>query len=300
MNGPVLRSWLFVPGDAPGKIDKAVSTSADALIFDLEDAVAPDRKAEARRLVAEHLLARRNAMGARAYVRINPIQSEFALEDLTAVLPGAPDGIVLPKPRSVTDVRTLSNWLDVLEVQNGLERGVTRILPVATETPEAIFALGEYAQAPGRLAGLTWGAEDLAAALGALDNKDPSGAWSQPYALARSLCLFAAGAANVPAIETLFANFRNAADLREVANRARRDGFSGMIAIHPAQIDVINAAFTPDDTEIERARHIVSLFESSPTQGAVALDGVMLDRPHLVQARKILAAARYTQPQEQP
>jgi citrate lyase subunit beta / citryl-CoA lyase len=285
------RSLLFVPGDSEKKLKKSADIQADALILDLEDAVAPARKAEARTLVREHLTQRPDRSRTQLWVRINPLETPLALDDLRSVIGGGPDGIVLPKTRSADDVVRLAHYLDAFETQADIERGRVRILPVATETPQAVFSLGDFVRCGPRLAGLTWGAEDLSAAIGAMTNKQDDGSWSHPYQLVRSLCLFAANAAGVAAIDTLFADVRDTKGLRAACNVARRDGFSGKIAIHPDQVQVINESFTPSSDEVERARRIVDLFESNPGVGTIALDGQMLDIPHLKQARKVLALA---------
>jgi citrate lyase subunit beta/citryl-CoA lyase len=285
------RSFLFAPGDSERKIAKAEQSGADVVIIDLEDSVAPVAKLAARRLTAGRLIdSRASARQTSVFVRINPLGTPEALEDLVAVMPGRPDGIMLPKASSAEEVRSLGLILEALEVQNGLARGSTVIIPVATETPQAVFALGSYASAGPRLTALTWGAEDLSAAVGAIANRRGDD-WTQPYQVVRTLCLFAAAAASVPAIDTLFADFRDEQGLIESASQARRDGFSGKLAIHPAQVAAINAAFSPTPDEVERARQIVALFEQTPAVGVVALDGKMLDRPHLIAAQKILAMA---------
>lgn len=283
-----LRSLLFVPGDSEAKIAKSSGIAADVLIFDLEDSVAAARRPEARKLVLAHLEANRANRQSLFYVRINPLDTPDALADLEAIMPGAPDGIVLPKARGVEDIAELSIVLDQFEAALSLAPESTRIIPVATETPAAMFALGSYVLAGPRLAGITWGAEDLSAAVGATGYKD-DGQWTAPYQLARSLCLFAASAAEVAPIDTLHADFRDEAGLAEAAQRARRDGFSGMLAIHPAQVPIINAAFTPTPEEIAHAQAVVAVFAANPEAGVASLDGKMLDRPHLVQAQKILA-----------
>jgi citrate lyase subunit beta/citryl-CoA lyase len=281
----VSRSYLFVPADSPRKLDKALSCPADALILDLEDSVAPASRPVARRQAAAALDA---DVGAERWVRINPLASDDALEDLQAVMPAGPTGIVLPKPRGAGDANELAGLLDKLERENGLAAGSTRILPISTERPGALFGMHEYADATPRIAGLTWGAEDLSAAVGAVVSRDEQGGWLPPYELARSLCLFAAAAAGVPAIDTVFTDFRNEPGLERYASRARRDGFEGMLAIHPAQVPVINAAFMPTSEEIARAEKIVALFADNPGAGVIGLDGEMLDRPHWLQARRIL------------
>ena len=278
----MIRSFLFVPGDSERKLEKAASTGADALILDLEDSVTPEARPTARELARKHA-------GAGVWVRINPLDTEDADADLEAVIPAGPDGIVLPKPCNAGDAIELGYRLDELEAANGLEPGRTRILPICTERPEALFSLGGYAGATDRLYGLTWGAEDLSAAVGATQNRDEAGDWLPPYALARSLCLFAAAAAGVAAIDTVYTDFRNAEGLAKYASAARRDGFSGMLAIHPAQVAAINDAFLPSEAEIERAEKIVALFAANPDAGALGLDGEMIDRPHLRQAESIIA-----------
>ena len=283
-----LRSLLFVPGDSEAKISKSAGVASDVLIFDLEDSVAAARRPEARKLVLAHLEANRSGRTSQFYVRINPLETADALKDLEAIMPGAPDGIVLPKPRGVEDIAELAVALDQFEAALDLPPESTRIIPVATETPAAIFTLGGYVLAGPRLAGITWGAEDLSAAVGATGYKE-DGHWTAPYQLARSLCLFAASAAEVAPIDTLHADFRDEAGLTEAARKARRDGFVGMLAIHPAQVPIINAAFTPSADEIAHAQAVVAVFATNPEAGVASLDGKMLDRPHLVQAQKILA-----------
>jgi citrate lyase subunit beta/citryl-CoA lyase len=275
-----LRSLLFVPGDRPDRMDKALAAGADALILDLEDAVAPAAKPEARRAVQGFLDAHAQA---NLWVRINPLDGAEAERDLEAILSAHPNGIVLPKAEGGASVAELARRLT--------ERGnaTAQILAIATETP-AIFQLGTYGGAK-RLAGLTWGAEDLPAAIGASASREEDGRFTAPYELARSLCLFGAAAAGVAPIETVYPAFRDLDGLAAYAARARRDGFTGMMAIHPAQVPVINAAFTPSQAEVAHARAVVAAFEANPGAGALSLDGRMIDRPHLVQAQRILAAA---------
>lgn len=287
----MMRSLLFVPGDSERKLAKAEGVAADILILDLEDSVAPSKKEESRARVREYLAAHRERTRTRLWVRINPLDTRESLIDLTAVMAARPDGIVQPKIRGVEDIIRLSHYLDALEAQGGLEQGQVGILPVATETPQAIFSLGELARCGGRLAAVTWGAEDLSAVLGAMTNRHENGDWSHPYQLARSLCLFAAGAAGVPAIDTLFADLADALGLRVACAAARRDGFAGKIAIHPDQVELINELFTPTADEVARAQRILALFAANPGVGTISMDGRMLDLPHLHLAQKVVALA---------
>jgi citrate lyase subunit beta/citryl-CoA lyase len=287
---PPLRSLLFIPGDSEKKLAKADGLAADALILDLEDAVAGPRKSAARTMVREFLQDHRAPRSAELWVRINPLSQPDAVADLCAIMAGAPDGIMLPKAAGPADVRQLGYYLEALETREGLEPGSVRILPVATEVPAAPFALGDYAFDPQpRLLGLTWGAEDLSSAIGASTNRDSDGEWDFTYRMVRSLCLLAAHSANVQAIETLFADYRDMEGLRAACRAARREGFSGRIAIHPDQVSVINDSFTPSDEEVAHARRVVAAFEAEPDVGTVGLDGMMLDLPHLNQARKLIS-----------
>ncbi len=285
------RSWLFIPGDSEKKLGKADGSSADALILDLEDSVAPQAKADAREKVLAHLSARpRDGRKSLLYVRINPL-GEGALEDLSGVMPGAPDGIMIPKTACADDVRVLSLWLDAFEAAHAIPAGSTRILPVATETAAGTLKLTEFADRPlPRLIGLTWGAEDLSAAIGASTNLDPAtGEWALVYKLARVQVLLAARAAGVAAIDTLYVDFRDEAGLRQSSSRAADEGFAGRIAIHPAQVDPINDSFAPSPEAVEHARQVIAAFDASPGTGAVGLNGKMIDIPHLKQARNVLA-----------
>lgn len=282
----MIRSFLFVPADSERKMQKAFVSKADALVLDLEDSVTASARPEARVLVCENLAGRDDT-----WVRINPLDSEDADLDLEAIMPGAPTGIVLPKPQSAGDAIDLAFRLDELEKANGIEPGSTKILPICTERPEALFSLGGYVGATKRLAGLSWGAEDLSVAIGATTNRDENGAWLAPYKLARSMCLFAAAAAEVVAVDTVYTDFRDLDGLSRYAANARRDGFSGMFAIHPAQVDAINDAFRIRAEEVARAQRIVDLFKANPGAGTLGLDGEMIDQPHLTQARRILDLA---------
>ena len=286
------RSLLFVPGDSDKKLAKGMTAGADALILDLEDAVAASQKASARLRVHDYLVANPDRSKTQLWVRINPLDTPEALLDLAAVVRARPDGLMQPKTRSPADVIRLGHYLDALEAQHGLTLGSTRILPVATETPEAMFSLGGFAQCAPRLYGVTWGAEDLSSAIGAITNKTADGVWTQPYQLARSLCLFSASAAGVAPIDTLFADFRDPAGLRAACAEARRDGFTGKIAIHPDQVAVINECFVPSEAELAFAAEVVALFRDNPGVAALSIDGKMLDIPHLRQAEKTLARKR--------
>ena len=286
-----LRSLLFVPGDSERKLAKSDDFAADAIIIDLEDSVAPENKAAARALAREFLESRSGGRRHQLWVRINPVDSPHAGADLGSVMPAGPDGIVVPKVRSPEDVEVLGRRMGTYEAEHEFRVGATSILPLVTETPESLFQLGEYRRAGKRLAGLTWGAEDLAAAIGATANRDENGNWTSPYRMVRNLCLFAAHAAGVEAIDTVHANFRDLDGLEASCAEARRDGFGGKLAIHPAQVEVINRVFTPSEEEIAHAKKVVALFEANPGAGTLALEGVMLDMPHLKQAQRILSLA---------
>lgn len=284
------RSWLFVPGDSPAKMAKALASGADALILDLEDSVALARKGEARTMVAQFLTAQTQAV-AQLWVRINSPRSGLVEQDLAAIVAAGPTGVVLPKPDSGRDLLALDEHLAVLEGEAGRRLGAIKILPIATETPASLFNLHTYGGVTPRLAGLTWGAEDLSSAVGAMSARDERGAYTPLYDLARSLCLAGAAAADVSAIETVYPDFKDLAGLEAYLARGRRDGFLGMMAIHPTQIAAINQAFTSSADEILQALQIVELFEQTPTVGTLALDGRMLDAPHLRQAKRILERA---------
>ncbi|MEX2614788.1 MAG: CoA ester lyase [Alphaproteobacteria bacterium] len=284
-----LRSMLFVPGDSERKMEKAITNEADALILDLEDSVSPDRTAVARGMVAEYLSARADRTKQQLWVRINPLDTDKAMPDLAAVMTGAPDGIVLPKTYSAKDAVALANALSALEARDGLVIGSTRILAVATETAKSLFTLNTFIGATDRLYGMTWGAEDLAAALGASNNRLPDGSYDGPYLLARTLCLAACRAAEVMPVDTVFTDFRNIEGLEEEAGQARRSGFFGKMAIHPDQSAPINRAFTPTAEEIAHAQRIVDAFDRNPGAGTIGIDGMMIDMPHLKQARAVLA-----------
>jgi citrate lyase subunit beta/citryl-CoA lyase len=283
------RSWLFAPGDSERKMDKATASAADVVIFDLEDAVAETEKPKARAMVAAFLKANVQAR-ARLWVRINPIQGPHALADLAAVMPAAPVGIMFPKPRGRADAELLDHYLTAFEAAAGSEIGATKVMLLATEMPESMLAIGSYAGVP-RIAAMSWGAEDLATALGASDNRGDFGGYGFTYELARSLCLVGAAAVGVPAIETIHADFRDEAGLRKRVAAVRRAGYRGMLAIHPAQVDVINEGFTPSAEEIAAAQEIVDLFAANPGVGTIGHKGAMLDRPYLARAQAVLAQA---------
>ena len=289
-----MRSLLFVPGDDERKIAKGLASAADALILDLEDSVAQQRKAAARDLCAATL-----ATGARMklFVRINSLDTPAALLDLAAVVKARPFGIMLPKCRSGEDARLLSHYLTALEARDGLPAGEVRVLPIVTETGGSMFGLGGYDNPPlPRLYGMLWGGEDLAADLGAITNRDEDGRYAAPYLLARSLCLFAAASVSasvsVIAVDAVYTNFRDSAGLKKEAIEGLRSGFSAKAAIHPDQIAVINEAFTPSAADIEAARRVIEAFDASPGAGVVSMDGKMLDRPHYRTAQRVLARAR--------
>jgi citrate lyase subunit beta/citryl-CoA lyase len=283
------RSWLFAPGDSERKMEKATASTADIVLLDVEDAVAEPEKAKARAMIKAFVAA--NAQHRqRLWVRINPIQGPHGLADLAAIMPAGPGGIMLPKPRGRADAELVGHYMTALEASAGLSVGSTRIIALVTETPESMLATGSYAGVP-RLAAMTWGAEDLATALGAIDNRDETGNYDFTCLLARSLCLVGAAAAGVPAIETIQADFRDEAALRKRTALVRRAGYRGMLAIHPAQVDVINEAFTPSEAELAAAQEIVDLFAANPGVGAIGHKGAMLDWPYLARAQAVLAMA---------
>ncbi|MEC8036674.1 MAG: CoA ester lyase [Pseudomonadota bacterium] len=273
-----LRSLLFVPGDRPERFAKAAESGADAIILDLEDSVAPAAKDKARAVVADYLAAPLSGP-VRRLVRINPVDGDTLAEDLAAAQ--GCDAIMLPKSEGAQTVGTLAARL---------APGV-RILPIATETPRAIFALGDYGEVADRLCGLTWGAEDLPAAIGAAGSRQPDGRYTSPYEMVRALTLFGAHAAGVAAIETVYPAIGDADGLAAYAARGVQDGFTGMMALHPAQVPIINAAFTPTPEQIIHAQSVIDAFDRAPDAGVLLLDGRMIDAPHLAQARKLLARA---------
>ena len=292
MTGFKLRSLLFVPADSERKLAKSVDSPADVLILDLEDAVAEGRKAVARGMAAEFIGAQASSLSSRLFVRINPLDTELAMVDLAAVVVPGLAGILLPKTRGAEDILRLGHGLDALEARAGIARGAVQIIPVATETPQAMLNMQGFAGPLARLAGVTWGAEDLSAAIGAVANRDEDGSYSPLYTWANSLCLCAAAAAGVPAIDTLHADFRDAAGLAAACRASRRRGFRGRIAIHPDQVGTINEAYSPSAAELAHARRIVDAFAAQPDAGTLSIDGVMVDKPHLTQALRTLDASR--------
>ena len=292
-----MRSLLFVPADSAKKLDKAMTSGADALIIDLEDSVAIDGKARARESAAAFLKdAAQGAARPHMIVRVNGLQTGMTDADLDAIVPAKPDAIMLPKAEGGASVMHADAKLAVREAINNLQDGRIRILPIATETAASLFLAGTFAGSSERLLGLTWGAEDLSAELGAESNRDAAGRFLDPYRLARALCLAGAAAAQVPAIDTVYVDFRNSDGFRRECEEALRDGFTGKMAIHPAQVPIINAVFTPTPDAISKAQAVVDAFAASPGSGVVNIGGVMFDQPHLTRAKQMLARASTIKP----
>ncbi|CDX44970.1 Citryl-CoA lyase [Mesorhizobium sp. SOD10] len=287
-----MRSLLFVPGDSERKLEKGFEAGADVVIVDLEDSVAAANKAAARATAAGFISSQKHRMDSAIYVRVNDLSTGLTDEDLAALVPAKPDGIMLPKSNSGQDVQQLAAKLRVQEAENGLPDGAIRILPIITETAAGVLAAASYAGASARLAGLTWGAEDLSAAIGARSARDESGRYTDVFRLARTMTILAAGAAEVAAIDTVFPDFRDMAAFEAECREAERDGFTGKMAIHPAQVPAINAAFTPSAEAVARSRVIVDAFAAAGNPGVVGIDGKMYDRPHLRLAERLLARAR--------
>ncbi len=291
-----MRSLLFVPADSDKKLAKGAESGADALILDMEDSVALSRKDEARK-GARCYLHRADRKGPKLIIRINALDSGLWEEDLLAVIPARPDMIMIPKTISGACVARIATRIDAIEAEFDIERGSTRLCCVATETAASLFNLGSYAGSSPRLAALSWGAEDLAAALGARHNKDEAGNYTEPYKLARTLTLLGAVAAGVDPLDTIYGDYRDEAGLEKQARDAARDGFTGKMAIHPAQVAIINRVFTPSEEELTHARAVVAVFAEAGDVGVVGLNGTMLDRPHLRQAERLIArAASFTRP----
>jgi len=289
MTAAGLRSLLFVPADSERKLAKSIDSPADVLILDLEDAVAQTRKPMARAMAAEFITANAAKLKSRLYVRINPLDSGLAMQDLAGVVVPGLAGVLQPKTRSIEDLVHLSHCLDALEARAEMTAGAVQIMPVATETPHAVLTMQGFATTSvPRLAGVTWGAEDLSAAIGAVSNREEDGNWSPLYTLANSLCLSAAAAAGVPAIDTLYADFKDEKGLQAACRASRRRGFRGRIAIHPDQVAPINEAYSPSEAELAHARRIVDAFAAQPEAGTLSIDGVMVDKPHLTQALRTL------------
>ena len=284
------RSWLFAPGDSERKMEKATGGPADIVLIDLEDAVAEGEKPRAREMVSAFINANTDQRE-RLWVRINPIQGPHGLNDLVAIMPAKPAGIMLPKPRGRADAELVGHYLTALEANAGTPIGSTKIIALVTETPESTLVTGSYAGVP-RLVAMTWGAEDLATALGAMDSRDESGDYDFTNQMARSLCLLGAAAAGVAPIETIQADFKDEEGLRKRTAKVRRAGYRGMLAIHPAQVEIINEAFTPTAEEVAYAQEIVDLFAANPGAGTINYKGTMVDWPYLARAQAVLALVK--------
>jgi citrate lyase subunit beta/citryl-CoA lyase len=288
-----MRSLLFVPADGGSKLDKAVASGADGVIVDLEDSIAPERKEAARKLALEFLKGLKDKKDRpRLLVRINGLDTGMTDADLDAIVPGAPDAVLFPKAEGGATVTHLDAKLTAREAIAGLPEGSIKILAQTVESAMGLFTAGSYKNCSPRLIGMTWGPEDLSSELGAEANREADGTLTEPYRIARAMCLYGAAAAKVPAIETIHVDFRNADVLRKDTELARRDGFAGRLAIHPAQIPVINEVFTPSAAQIEKAKAIVAAFAAKPGAGTVGIDGKMYDRPHLVRAQALLASLK--------
>ena len=288
-----MRSLLFVPADGGSKLDKAFGSGADAIILDLEDSIAPERKEAAREACLEYLNAVRDRAGRpRLLVRINGLETGLTDADLAAIVPGRPDAILFPKAEGGASVVHVDAKLTAQEAITGVPEGATKILAQSVESARGLFLAGTFRDASPRLIGMTWGPEDLSSEVGAETNREADGNLTEPYRLARSMCLFGAAVAKMPAIETIHVDFRNLDALRRDTELARRDGFTGRLAIHPAQVPVINEVFTPSAEQIEKAKAIVAAFAAKPGAGTVGIGGKMYDRPHLVRAQRLLDSAK--------
>ena len=284
-----MRSLLFVPADGGSKLDKAMASGADGVIVDLEDSIAAESKESARKLALDFLKSAQSRKDRpQLLVRINGLDTGMTDADLDAVVPGKPDAVLLPKAEGGATVIHLDAKLTVREALAGLPEGEIKILAQTVESPAGLFSAGSYRNCSARLIGMTWGPEDLSAELGAEANREIDGTLTEPYRIARAMCLFGAAAAKVSAIETIYVNFRDTEVLRKDTELARRDGFTGRLAIHPAQVPVINEVFTPSTAQIEKAKAIVAAFEAKPGAGTVGMDGKMYDRPHLARAQALL------------
>jgi citrate lyase subunit beta/citryl-CoA lyase len=288
-----MRSLLFVPADGGNRLDKAMASGADAVIVDLEDSIVPERKQHARAAAFEFLKSNAAKKDRpRILVRINGFETGMTDTDLDAIVAGKPDAVVFPKTEGGASVIHLDAKLTAREALAGLPEGSIKILAQAVESAAGLFSAGTFRDASARLIGMTWGPEDLSAELGAQANRDEAGFLTEPYRLARNMCLFGAAAAKLPAIETVYVDFRNSEGLRRDTQEARRDGFTGRLAIHPAQVPVINEVFTPTPQEIENAKRLIAAFAAKPDAGAVGIDGKMFDRPHLIRAQRLLASMK--------
>ncbi|MBO6827422.1 MAG: CoA ester lyase [Sneathiella sp.] len=289
----MIRSWLFVPGDSERKMEKGRGNVADALILDLEDSVADSRQEIAREMTCNFLLQETDRSRQQLWVRINPLDNPLSLPDLAAILKGKPDGIVLPKVYSAADVNKLADYLDILEVREGIPKGSTKIVSVATETAQSLLTFNTYLEGiTDRLVGMTWGGEDLSAALGASSNRHPrTGDYDDPFLYARTMCLATARAIDVQPIGVVFVDYKDSDGLHEECLRDRQSGYIGKVSIHPGQPEIINAAFTPSSDEVAHAKKVVQIFEENPGLGTIGIDGKMYDMPHLKQARNLLELA---------
>jgi citrate lyase subunit beta/citryl-CoA lyase len=288
-----MRSLLFVPATGGSRLDKAFNSGADGVILDLEDSIAPERKEEARQAALAFLKSKASVKERpRLLVRINGLDTGMTDADLDAIVPGAPDALLFPKAEGGATVAHLDAKLTAREAIAGLAEGSIKILAQSVETAAGVFTTGSYRDCSARLMGMTWGPEDLSAELGAEANRETDGTLTEPYRIARAICLFGAAAARVPAFETIHVDFRNAEVLRADTEIARRDGFAGRLAIHPAQVPVINEVFTPTQEQIDKAKAVVSAFAANPGAGAVGVDGKMYDRPHLLRAQALLARVK--------
>ena len=287
-----MRSLLFVPGDSEKKLDKGFQSGADLVIVDLEDSVAPANKAAARAVAADFIRARRKETAASIYIRVNDLSTGLTDDDLASVIAVAPDGIMLPKANGSADATQLSAKLRVHEAEHGLADGATKIIAIMTETAFGVLAAPTWREPNPRLAGLTWGAEDLSAAIGARATRDERGRYTDVFRFARTITILAASASEVAAIDTVFVNFRDTDGLRAECMEAERDGFTGKMAIHPAQVEIINEAFTPSAESVSHAREVAEAFAAAGNPGVVGIGGKMYDRPHLRLAERLLARAK--------
>ncbi|MEJ1118830.1 MULTISPECIES: HpcH/HpaI aldolase/citrate lyase family protein [Phyllobacterium] len=287
-----MRSLLFVPGDSEKKLEKGLASEADMLLIDLEDSVSAERKAAARQITADFLKSNRGTASPRLFVRINDLSSGFADDDLAAIMPSLPVGILLPKSNSGKDVTRLSVKLNVHEAQAGLSEGVTQIIAIITETAIGTLSAATYPDASKRLIGLSWGAEDLSAVIGATAVRNEAGHYTDVFRMARALTVLGASAADVAAIDTVYIDYRNEEGLARECTEAARDGFTAKLAIHPAQVAIINQIFTPSAEAVDQAERIVAAFAAEPAAGVIGIDGKMFDRPHLKRAERLIARAR--------